>query len=128
MQGNSVVLSGIKPGEKFGIKDGEYMLYAESYGNDEPYRGAWLTSELGQELAKETDVFADGAAFRSDMAKFTVKDGKLDKVITLYVGEKDKGLSDFEKEEIEAQKREEEERLQKEEEYKKLLSMEAENE
>ena len=126
MQGNSVVLSGIKPGDKFGIKDGEYMLYAESYGDNEPYRGAWITSELGQELAKETDIFADGAAFRSDMAKFTVKDGKLDKVITLYVGDKDKGLSDFEKEEIENQKREEEERIQKEKEYQEWLLNEAE--
>ena len=128
MQGNSVVLSGIKPGEKFGIKDGEYMLYAESYDDDEQYRGAWITSELGQELAKETDVFADGAAFKSDMAKFTVKDGKIDKVITLYVGDKTKGMSDFEKEEIETQRREEEERLQKEAEYQKWLLEEAENE
>jgi len=121
MQGNSVVLSGIKSGELFGIKDGEYMLYAESYG-DEPYCGAWINSELGQELAEETDVFADGAAFKSDMAKFTVKDGKIDKVITLYVGDKEKGMAEFEKEEIERQKREEEESIQKEEEYKKLIS------
>ncbi len=128
MQGNSVVLSGIKPGEKFGIMDGEYMLYAESYDDDEPYRGAWINSELGQELAKETDVFADGAAFKSDMAKFTVKDGKIDKDITLYVGDKENGMSDFEKEEIEREKREEEERLQKEEEYKKLIAAESEEE
>lgn len=126
MQGNSVVLSGIKPGELFGIKDGEYMLYAESYEDDDPYRGAWITSELGQELAKETDVFDDGAAFKSDMAKFTVKDGKLDKIITLYVGDKDKGMSDYEKEEIERQSREEEERLRKEAEYQKWLLEEAE--
>ena len=33
----------------------------------------------------------------SDMAKFTVKDGKLDEVITLYVGDKNKGISDCEK-------------------------------
>ncbi|SEH38151.1 hypothetical protein SAMN02910265_00207 [Ruminococcus flavefaciens] len=126
MQGNSVVLSGIKSGELFGIKDGEYMLYAESYG-DEPYCGAWINSELGQELAEETDVFADGAAFKSDMAKFTVKDGKIDKVITLYVGDKDKGMAEFEKEEMERQKREEEERIQKEEEYKKMISSEFED-
>lgn len=126
MQGNSVVLSGIKSGELFGIKDGEYMLYAESYG-DEPYCGAWINSELGQELAEETDVFADGAAFKSDMAKFTVKDGKIDKVITLYVGDKDKGMAEFEKEEMERQKREEEERIQKEEEYKKMISSEVED-
>ena len=126
MQGNSVVLSGIKSGELFGIKDGEYMLYAESYG-DEPYCGAWINSELGQELAEETDVFADGAAFKSDMAKFTVKDGKIDKVITLYVGDKEKGMAEFEKEEIERQKREEEERIQKEEEYKKMISEELED-
>ncbi len=124
MQGNSVILPGIKPGEKFGLKDGEYMLFAESYGDDEPYRGAWIHSELGQELAKETDVFADGAAFQSDMAKFSVKDGKLNKEIILYVGDKDKGMSDDEKEYIESEKRMEEERLQKEEEYQKFLLME----
>jgi hypothetical protein len=128
MQGNTIVLSGIKPGEKFGIKDGEYMLYTEYYGDDEQYRGAWITSELGQELAKETDVFADGFAFKSDMAKFTVKDGKIDKEITLYVGDREQGKSDFEKEEIERMKQEEEERIQKEEEYKKFLLEEAENE
>ena len=128
MEGNTMVLTDLKPGEKFGLKDGEYMLYAGSYGNDEPYRGAYINSELGQELVKETDVFADGAAFRSDMAKFTVKDGKLDKVITLYVGDKDKGISESEKEELEREKLEEEERRQKEEEYQKWLLMEDEEE
>ena len=121
LQNDSMILSGLKPGEKFGLQDGEYMLYADKYGENEPYRGAWIWSELGQELAEETDVFADGAAFKSDMAKFTVKDGKLDKVITLYVGEKDKGMTDYEKEELEREKREEEERRQKEEEYQKFL-------
>lgn len=122
MQDNSIILSGIKPGEKFGIKDGEYMLFAETYSEDDPYRGVDISSELGQELVKETDVFADGAAFRSDMAKFTVKDGKIDKNIVLYVGEKDKGRSVSEIESIEEEKRLEEERIQKEEEYKKLIS------
>jgi len=42
-------------------------------------------------------LFADGAAFRSDMAESTVKDGKLDKEIVLYVGEKDKARSVSEK-------------------------------
>ena len=121
LQNDSMILSGLKPGEKFGLQDGEYMLYADKYGENEPYRGAWIWSELGRELAEETDVFADGAAFKSDMAKFTVKDGKLDKVITLYVGEKDKGMTDYEKEELEREKREEEERRQKEEEYQKFL-------
>jgi hypothetical protein len=121
MQGNSIILSGIKPGEKFGIMDGEYMLFADSYSEDDPYRGADITSELGQELVKETDVFADGAAFRSDMAKFTVKDGKIDKIIILYVGEKENCRPAYENELIEEEKRLEEERLQKEEEYKKLL-------
>ena len=121
MQGNSIILSGIKPGEKFGIMDGEYMLFADSYSEDDPYRGVDITSELGQELVKETDVFADGAAFRSDMAKFTVKDGKIDKNIILYVCEKEKCRSAYENELIEEEKRLEEERLQKEEEYKKLL-------
>lgn len=122
MQDNSIILSGIKPGEKFGIKDGEYMLFADTYSEDDPYRGVDISSELGQELVKETDVFADGAAFRSDMAKFTVKDGKIDKNIVLYVGEKDKGRSVSEIESIEEEKRLEEERIQKEEEYKKLIS------
>lgn len=121
MQGSITILSGIKPGDKFGIKDGEYMLFAESYAEDDPYRGADISSELGQVLAKETDVFADGAAFKSDMAKFTVKDGKIDKNIILYVGEKEKCRSMYEKELIEEEKRFEEERIQKEEEYKKLL-------
>lgn len=122
MQDNSIILSGIKPGEKFGIKDGEYMLFADTYSEDDPYRGVDISSELGQELIKETDVFADGAAFRSDMAKFTVKDGKIDKNIVLYVGEKDKGRSVSEIESMEEEKRLEEERIQKEEEYKKLIS------
>ncbi|WP_028515559.1 dockerin type I repeat-containing protein [Ruminococcus flavefaciens] len=122
MQDNSIILSGIKPGEKFGIKDGEYMLFANTYSEDDPYRGVDISSELGQELIKETDVFADGAAFRSDMAKFTVKDGKIDKNIVLYVGEKDKGRSVSEIESMEEEKRLEEERIQKEEEYKKLIS------
>ena len=122
MQDNSIILSGIKPGEKFGIKDGEYMLFADTYSEDDPYRGVDISSELGQELVKETDVFADGAAFRSDMAKFTVKDGKIDKNIVLYVGEKDKGRSVSEIESMEEEKRLEEERIQKEEEYKKLIS------
>lgn len=122
MQDNSIILSGIKPGEKFGIKDGEYMLFADAYSEDDPYRGVDISSELGQELVKETDVFADGAAFRSDMAKFTVKDGKIDKNIVLYVGEKDKGRSVSEIESMEEEKRLEEERIQKEEEYKKLIS------
>ena len=122
MQDNSIILSGIKPGEKFGIKDGEYMLFADAYSEDDPYRGVDISSELGQELIKETDVFADGAAFRSDMAKFTVKDGKIDKNIVLYVGEKDKGRSVSEIESMEEEKRLEEERIQKEEEYKKLIS------
>ena len=121
MQGNSIILSGIKPGEKFGIMDGEYMLFADSYSEDDPYRGVDITSELGQELVKETDVFADGAAYRSDMAKFTVKDVKIDKNIILYVCEKEKCRSAYENELIEEEKRLEEERLQKEEEYKKLL-------
>ena len=122
MQDNSIILSGIKPGEKFGIKDGEYMLFADTYSEDDPYRGVDISSELGQELIKETDVFADGAAFRSDMAKFTVKDGKIDKNIVLYVGEKDKCRSVSEIESMEEEKRLEEERIQKEEEYKKLIS------
>ncbi|MGN0615538.1 dockerin type I repeat-containing protein [Ruminococcus flavefaciens] len=122
MQDNSIILSGIKPGEKFGIKDGEYMLFADTYSEDDPYRGVDISSELGQELVKETDVFADGAAFRSDMAKFTVKDGKIDKNIVLYVGEKDKGRSVSEIESMEEEKRLEKERIQKEEEYKKLIS------
>ena len=122
MQDNSIILSGIKPGEKFGIKDGEYMLFADAYSEDDPYRGVDISSELGQELIKETDVFADGAAFRSDMAKFTVKDGKIDKNIVLYVGEKGKGRSVSEIESMEEEKRLEEERIQKEEEYKKLIS------
>ena len=122
MQDNSIILSGIKPGEKFGIKDGEYMLFADTYSEDDPYRGVDISSELGQELIKETDVFADGAAFRSDMAKFTVKDGKIDKNIVLYVGEKDKGRSVSEIESMEEEKSLEEERIQKEEEYKKLIS------
>ena len=122
MQDNSIILSGIKPGEKFGIKDGEYMLFADTYSEDDLYRGVDISSELGQELIKETDVFADGAAFRSDMAKFTVKDGKIDKNIVLYVGEKDKGRSVSEIESMEEEKRLEEERIQKEEEYKKLIS------
>ncbi len=122
MQDNSIILSGIKPREKFGIKDGEYMLFADTYSEDDPYRGVDISSELGQELIKETDVFADGAAFRSDMAKFTVKDGKIDKNIVLYVGEKDKGRSVSEIESMEEEKRLEEERIQKEEEYKKLIS------
>lgn len=122
MQDNSIILSGIKPGEKFGIKDGEYMLFADAYSEDDPYRGVDISSELGQELIKATDVFADGAAFRSDMAKFTVKDGKIDKNIVLYVGEKDKGRSVSEIESMEEEKRLEEERIQKEEEYKKLIS------
>lgn len=122
IQDNSIILSGIKPGEKFGIKDGEYMLFADTYSEDDPYRGVDISSELGQELVKETDVFADGAAFRSDMAKFTVKDGKIDKNIVLYVGEKDKGRSVSEIESMEEEKRLEEERIQKEEEYKKLIS------
>jgi len=126
MQDNSVILSGIKPGEKFGIKDGEYMLFADSYDEADPYRGADLSSEVGQELAKETDVFADGAAFRSDMAKFTVKDGRIDKNIVLYVCEKDKGRSAYEIELMEEEKRQEEERIRKEEEYKKLLLMQSE--
>lgn len=122
MQDNSIILSGIKPGEKFGIKDGEYMLFADAYSEDDPYRGVDISSELGQELIKATDVFADGAAFRSNMAKFTVKDGKIDKNIVLYVGEKDKGRSVSEIESMEEEKRLEEERIQKEEEYKKLIS------
>lgn len=126
MQDNSIILSGIKPGEKFGIKDGEYMLFADSYDEDDPYRGADLSSEVGQELAKETDVFADGAAFRSDMAKFTVKDGRIDKNIVLYVCEKDKGSSAYEIELMEEEKRQEEERIRKEEEYQKLLLMQSE--
>ena len=126
MQGNSSILTGIKPGEKFGLSDGEYMLFSESYGEDESYRGAWINSELGQELAQKTDVFADGTAFQSDIAKFTVKDGKLNKDIILYVGDRDKGMSDDEKEYIEYEKRMEEERIQKEEEYQKFLLMEAE--
>jgi len=126
MQDNSVILSGIKPGEKFGIKDGEYMLFADSYDEADPYRGADLSSEVGQELAKETDVFADGAAFRSDMAKFTVKDGRIDKNIVLYVCEKDKGRSAYEIELMEEEKRQEEERIRKEEEYQKLLLMQSE--
>lgn len=128
LQNDSMILSGLKPGDKFGLKDGEYMLFADSYGENEPYRGAWIWSELGQELAEETDVFADGAAFQSDMAKFTVKDGKMDKVITLYVGDKEKGMTDYEKDELEREKREEEERLQKEAEYQKLLLMGSEEE
>jgi hypothetical protein len=126
MQDNSIILSGIKPGEKFGIKDGEYMLFADSYDEADPYRGADLSSEVGQELAKETDVFADGAAFRSDMAKFTVKDGRIDKNIVLYVCEKDKGRSAYEIELMEEEKRQEEERIRKEEEYQKLLLMQSE--
>jgi len=122
MQGNSMILTDLKPGEKFGLKDGEYMIFAGSYGKDEPYRGAWIFSELGQELAEKTDVFADGFAFQSDMAKFTVKDGKMDKVITLYVGDKEKGMTEDEKEYEENLKREEEEIRQKEEELLKLSS------
>ncbi len=126
MQDNSIILSGIKPGEKFGIKDGEYMLFADSYDEADPYRGADLSSEVGQELAKETDVFADGAAFRSDMAKFTVKDGRIGKNIVLYICEKDKGRSAYEIELMEEEKRQEEERIRKEEEYQKLLLMQSE--
>ncbi len=121
MQDNSIILTGIKPGEKFGIKDGEYMLFAGSYSEDDPYCGADISSEIGQELVKETDVFADGAAFKSDIAKFTVKDGKMDKDIVLYVGEKAKCRSVYEEELIEEEKRLEEERIQKEKEYEKLL-------
>ena len=122
MQGNSMILTDLKPGEKFGLKDGEYMIFAGSYGKDEPYRGAWIFSELGQELAEKTDVFADGFAFQSDMAEFTVKDGKMDKVITLYVGDKEKGMTEDEKGYEENLKREEEEIRQKEEELLKLSS------
>lgn len=124
MQGNSTILSGIKPGEKFGIKDGDYMLFADSYGEDESYCGIDIASELGKVLVKETDVFADGAAFRSDMAKFTVKDGKLDKNIVLYVGEKDKARSVSESEYMEEEQRIEKEGIQKEEERKRLAESE----
>lgn len=55
------------------------------------------------------------------MAKFTVKDGKIDKTIILYVGEKEKCRSAYENELIEEEKHMEEERIQKEEEYQKLL-------
>ena len=57
------------------------------------------------------------------MAKFTVKDGKLDKVITLYVGDKDKGMTDYEKNYLEYESSQEEERLQKEEEMKNCSLM-----
>lgn len=126
MQDNTIILTGIKPGEKFGIKDGEYMLFADSYDDNDPYCGADITSELGQDLVRKTDVFTDGVAFRSDMAKFTVKDGKLDKDIVLYVGDKEKGKSVNEIELIEYEKRLEEEKLLKEKEYQEMLLMESE--
>ena len=124
MQGNTVVLSGIKPGEMFGIMDGDYAIYAEKYDTDDLYRGAWLNSEAGKELAEETDVFADGFAIQSDMAKFSVKDGKLNKNITLYLCEKDKAMSDDEKAYIEYEEQLEKEKLQKEEEYLEFLKSE----
>ena len=124
MQGNTVVLSGIKPGEMFGIMDGDYAIYAEKYDTDDLYRGAWLNSEAGKELAEETDVFADGFAIQSDMAKFSVKDGKLNKNITLYLCEKDKAMSDDDKAYIEYEEQLEKEKLQKEEEYLEFLKSE----
>ena len=58
------------------------------------------------------------------MAKFSVKDGKLNKNITLYLCEKDKAMSDDDKAYIEYEEQLEKEKLQKEEEYLEFLKSE----
>lgn len=93
---DNMVLSGIKSGEKFALKDGDYLITANKYDDADPYCGISVWSELGEELAAEEPGLFD-KVFRSDMAMFTVKNGKIEKDIVLYVGEKDKAMAQYEK-------------------------------
>ncbi|HNZ98491.1 dockerin type I repeat-containing protein [Ruminococcus sp.] len=125
-QGDDTIMTDVKPCQKIALKDGDYMISGFRYPDDDPYRGVWIWTELGAEMSRELDIFEDEAIYKSDMASFTVKNGKITKDITLYVGEKDKAMTDYEKELVEEEKRLEEEARLKEEERLRLKNGEAE--
>ena len=97
-QGDDTIMTDVKPGQKIALKDGDYMISGFRYPDDDPYCGTWIWTELGEEMSRELDIFEDEGVYRSDMASFTVKNGKLTKNITLYVADKDKAMTDYEKE------------------------------
>lgn len=84
------LLPSVKPGEKFALADGNYLICPKKYPDDEPYEGIWFDTDLGRELTAETGSGTD--EFKSDILKFTVKDGKTDKDIVLYVGDRDEAV------------------------------------
>lgn len=84
------LIPSLKPGEKFALADGDYLICPNIYAEDEPYEGIWFNTDLGKELLAKTEMTTD--EFRSDIVRFTVKDGKADKDIVLYVGDRDEAV------------------------------------